>query len=243
MEDCPLFEWRLSEHLALDLAIDFTSTLFYIEAVRSAASVRAHQEATGIVLKALELLGSLVELQVPKLLLLDAFFICLKVLHQVFNLLDLRISVSVHDLCKVLHQTEVGTHCVSQTSQLTELRYESNLIACSSVLVDEQGLVWVRDRLVVAGLVVVTVAGLSALLVEAGLGTLVEVNPVDFVRLLVVLCHNSRTGESLLDGFVAILVAPFSILPDFVHVLEHSVGSHDFEAHVDVQQTSLLLHN
>ena len=112
MEDGPLFELRLSEHLALDLAIDFTRTLFYIEAVRSATSVRAHQETTGIVLETLEFLRILVEFQVPKLLLLDTFFICLEVLHQVFNLLDLRISVSVHDLCKVLHQTEVGTHSV-----------------------------------------------------------------------------------------------------------------------------------
>lgn len=90
---------RLSKHLALDLAIDFTRTLLDIEAVRSATCVRTHQEATGIVLKALEFLGVLIKLQVPKLLLLDAFFVRLEVLHQVLDLLDLRISVCVHDLC------------------------------------------------------------------------------------------------------------------------------------------------
>jgi hypothetical protein len=119
VEDGPIFQLRLSEHLALDLTIDFTCTLLYIETVRSATSIRAHQETTSIVLEALEFLGVLVELQVPKLLLFDAFFVCLKVLHQVFNLLNFRISVCVHDLCKILHQTEVSTHSISQTSQLT----------------------------------------------------------------------------------------------------------------------------
>lgn len=73
----------------------------------------------------------------PKLLLLDTLFVSLEVLHQIFDLLDLRISISVNDLCKILHQTEVGTHSVSQSSQLTELRNKGDLIACSSVFVDE----------------------------------------------------------------------------------------------------------
>lgn len=179
----------------------------------------------------------------PKLLLLDAFFVCLEVLHQVLNLLDLRISVCVHDLCKILHQTEVGTHCVSQTSQLTEFRNKGDLITCSPVFVDEKGLVGVRNGLVVAGLVVVAVAGLGALFVEAGLWTLPEVNAIDLVRLLVVLGDHSCSCQSLLDGLITILIAPFSVLPNFVHVLQHSVGSNDFEAHVYVQQTALLLHD
>ena len=62
MEDGPIFQLRLSKHLTLDLSIDFTRTLLDIEAVRSATSIRAHEEATGIVLKALEFLGVLVEL-------------------------------------------------------------------------------------------------------------------------------------------------------------------------------------
>lgn len=155
----------------------------------------------------------------PKLLLFDAFFIRLKVLHQVFDLLYLRIGISVNDLCKVLHQTEVGTHSVSQTCQLTELRNKGNFIACSSVLVDKKGLIGVRNGLIVAGLVVVTVAGLSALFVEAGFWTLIEVNAIDLVRLLVVLGYHSCSSQSLLDGFIAILVAPFSVLPNFIHVL------------------------
>jgi len=235
MENGPIFKLRLRKHLALDLSIDFTSTLLNVKTVRSAASIRTHQETTSIVLKALEFLGVLVKLQVPKLLLLDAFFICLKVLHKVLNLLYFGICISVNDLCKILHETEVSTHSISQPSQLTKFRNEGDLISRSSVLVDEQWLIRFINSLVVPRLVVVFVAYLSALLVKTGLGTLREVNSVDLVRLLIVLSNDSRTGESLLDGFVTILVAPFSILSDFLHVLHHCVGSDDFEAHIDIE--------
>jgi len=69
-----------------------------------------------------------------------------------------------------LHETEVRTHRVGKPSQLTEFGDEGNLVARSSVFVDEQRLVGVLDLLVVLGFVVLAVAGLSALLVEAGLG-------------------------------------------------------------------------
>ncbi len=62
MEDGPIFQLRLSKHLALDLSIDFTSTLFYVKTVRSATGIRTHQETTSVVLKALEFLGVLIEL-------------------------------------------------------------------------------------------------------------------------------------------------------------------------------------
>ena len=79
--------------------------------------------------------------------------------------------------------------------------------------------------------------------VEAGLWTLVEVNAIDLVRFLVVLGNHSCSSQSLLNGFIAILVTPFSILPNFIHVLEHSVGSHDFKAHVYIKQSTGLLHD
>lgn len=104
-------------------------------------------------------------------------------------------------------------------------------------------MVWVRNVLVVSGLVVVTVAGLSAIFVKTGLWTLVEVNAIHLVRLLVVLGNHSCSSQSLLYRFVAVLATPFSILPNFVHVLEHSVGSHDFEAHVYIKQSARLLHD
>jgi len=241
MENGPILKLRLSKHLALDLSIDFTSTLFNVKTVRSATGIRTHQETTGIVLKALEFLRILVELQVPKLLLLDALLVCLEMLHQVLNLLNLGISISVDDLCKILHETEVSTHSISQPSQLTEFRNESDLISRSPVLVDEQRLIWFLDSLVVAGLIVVTVTYLSALFIETGLGTLAKVNTIDLVRLLIVLSDDCRTGESLLDGFVAILVAPFSILSNFLHVLKHCVSPDYFKAHIDIEETALLL--
>lgn len=167
----------------------------------------------------MEFLRVLVELQVPECLFLLTLLVGLEVVHQVFDLLDLRFSISVDDLGKILHETEVSTHRVSQPSQLAQFRDESDLIARSAVLVDEQRLVGVVDGLVVLGLVVLSVAGLSALLVETGLGTLSKVNTVDLVRLLVVLCDDSRTGESLLHCVVSILVAPLSVLSSFVHHL------------------------
>lgn len=241
MEDGPILKLRLSKHLALDLSIDFTSALFYVKTVRSATGIRTHQETTSVVLKALEFLRVLIKLQVPKLLLLDALFVCLEMLHQVLNLLNLGICISVNDLCKILHETEVSTHSISQPSQLTEFRNKSDLISRSPILVDEQRLIWFLNSLVVAGLIVVTVTYLSALFIEAGLGTLTKVNTIDLVRLLIVLSDDCRTGESLLDGFVAILVAPFSILSYFLHVLQHCIGSDDFEAHIDIKETALLL--
>ena len=70
-----------------------------------------------------------------------------------------------------------------------------------------------------------------------------EVNAINLVRLLVVLGDHSCSCQSLLDGLISILIAPFSVLPNFVHVLQHCVSSNDFEAHVYVQQTALLLHD
>ena len=185
----------------------------------------------------------LIELQVPQSLLLLTLLVGLKVVHQVFNLLDLRIGIGVDDLCKILHETEVRTHGVGKPSQLTEFGDESDLIARPSVFVDEQGLVWVLYLLVVLGLVVLAVAGLSALFVEAGLGTLGKVNTVDLVRLLVVLGDDSRTGESLLDSLVRILVAPLSILLRLIQQLEDCVRPYDLEADIDIQENTLLLHD
>lgn len=179
----------------------------------------------------------------PQSLFLLALLVSLEVVHQVFDLLDLRFSISVNDLGKILHETEVSTHRVSKPSQLTELRDESDLITRPSVLVDEQGLVGVVDLLVVLGLVVLTVAGLSALFIEAGLRTLSKVNTVDLVRLLVVLGDDSRTGESLLHCLVAVLVAPLSVLPSLIHQLQNRVGPDNLEADIDIQESSLFFHD
>jgi hypothetical protein len=114
VEDGPVFKLSLGEHLALDLTIDFTSTLFDVEAVWGATGVRTHKEFTGLVLESLEFLGVLVELQVPKLLFLNALFIGLEVIHQVLDLLYFGFSIGVNDLREILHKTKICTHSISE---------------------------------------------------------------------------------------------------------------------------------
>jgi len=81
------------------------------------------------------------------------------------------------------------------------------------------------------------------LLIKAGLGTLGKVNTVDPVRLLVVLCDDGRTGESLLDSVIAILVAPLGVLSSLVHQLKHRVSANNLEADVDVEESPLFFHD
>lgn len=122
----------------------------------------------------------------PLLLLLLAFFILGESSKQVLAFIDLLVSISVHDLGKILHQLEVSSHGVSETSELAELRDESNLVTSLPVLVDEEGLIWISDALIVPGLVVVLVAHLDSLLVKGGSWRHSKVDPLDSIGLLVV---------------------------------------------------------
>ena len=122
MEDGPILELHLSEHLALDLAIDLTSTLLNVEARWRTTSIGTHKKISSVVLVALELLRILVELEMPGGLLLLALLVGLEVVHQVLDLLDLSFSIGMHNLGQVLHQSEVSSHSISQTRQLTQLR-------------------------------------------------------------------------------------------------------------------------
>lgn len=81
------------------------------------------------------------------------------------------------------------------------------------------------------------------MLIKTGLRALGKVNTVDLVGLLVVLGNNSGTSESLLNSVIAVLVAPLSILSDFIHVLQYCVCPDDLETHINVEQTTLLFHN
>jgi hypothetical protein len=114
VEDGPVLELSLGKHLALDLTINLSSTLFDVKAVGGSAGVRTHQEFTGLVLETLEFLGVLIKLQVPKLLFLNALFICLEVIHQVLDLLYFGFGVSVNDLGEILHQSKICTHSISE---------------------------------------------------------------------------------------------------------------------------------
>lgn len=172
----------------------------------------------------------------PQALLLDALSIRLEVLHQVLDLLNLGIGVGVHDLGKILHQAEVSAHGVSQTSQLTELWDERDLIACSAILVDEQRLVHVANVLIVAGLVVLLVASGSPVLVEGGCWTLREIDPINLVGLLVVSRHHGSSRQSVLDRLLAVLPTLLSLVSQIIHVVQTVICPDHLEADVNVEK-------
>lgn len=161
----------------------------------------------------------LTELQVPQLLLFDTLRVGLEVVHQVCDLLDLGLSVRVHNACHVLHQVEVGSHGVSQASQLAEFGDKGYLVTRSPVLVDQQWLVGILDGFVVPGFVVVGVARRSSVLVEGCCGTLSKVYSVDLVRLLVVPGHDSHTTDLLLNSLLTILATLFGLFSQVLQVL------------------------
>jgi hypothetical protein len=107
-------------------------------------------------------------------------------LKEVLALSYLSVGIGMQDLSKILHQSEVSSHTVSQASHLTQRGNQSNFIPGLSILVDQQGLVWLSNIFIVSGLVVVLVADLGSLLIEGGLWTLSEVNSFNFVCLLIV---------------------------------------------------------
>lgn len=170
----------------------------------------------------------------PELLLLNTLRIRLEVAHEVLDLFDLGIGIGVHDLSQIFHQAEIGSHSISQTSQLTELRKEGNLITSASVFVNQERLIHVIDVLVVAGLVVLTVGGRSPILVESGGWTLTEVNSIDFVSLLIVASDHSASCEGFLDGFLAITTALFSFVSQILHVIQTVVSPYYFKADIDI---------
>ena len=83
--------------------------------------------------------------------------------------MDLLRSIGVHDLGKVLLESEVGPHLLGQAGQLTKFWNEGDLVTSLAILVDEQGLVGVGHSLIVLRLVVLEVADSGSILFECGL--------------------------------------------------------------------------
>lgn len=122
----------------------------------------------------------------PSLLLFLALLVLGESLEQILALRKLLVSVGVHDLGQILHESEVGSHGIREARQLTELRDESDFVASLPVLVDEERLVGILDVLIVPGLVVLSIAHLGSVFVKRGRWAHAEVNSIDFVSLLVV---------------------------------------------------------
>jgi len=186
VEDSPSVQRRLSKHLCLNLTVQVTSTCLDVERVWSSAGSSTHHELSGFVLPARDLCWCVFELQVPCLLLLLALFVFGESGEEVLAFGDFPVSVGVDDSSQVLHEAEVSSHGICQTSELTQLGDECHLITSLSVLVDEKRLVWILDVFIVPSLVVLRVAHLSTLLVESRCWTHAEVNTFHAIRLLVV---------------------------------------------------------
>ena len=112
MEDSPGFEWRLREHLSLDLTIYFTSIALDVERVERTTVCGSHDQVSSIILVTRYFSRVLVELEMPLLLLFNALLIGSESGEKVLALLDLLVSVGVNNLSQILHQPEVGTHGV-----------------------------------------------------------------------------------------------------------------------------------
>lgn len=106
--------------------------------------------------------GVVLEFEVPQLLLLLAFRISVEHFQETTTLRDLAISVGVHDLCQVLHEAEVRSHGVGETSYLAKLGQKGNLSTSLPVLVDKERLIGLTHFLIVAGLVVLFVRDLKS---------------------------------------------------------------------------------
>ena len=186
VEYSPLVHGWLTEHLGLSLAVELSGTLLNVDLVRSTRTGWTQDEVASIVLVSTELRRDVLELDVPSLGLLFAFLVLGERLEQMRALLDLLLGVGVNNLCEVLHESEVGSHLIGQTCELTELWNKCHFVTSLAVLVDEERLVDIGDALIVPGLVVLHVADLGAVLVECCLWRHVELDPFDLVSFLIV---------------------------------------------------------
>lgn len=242
-EDAPRLESGLGEHLALDFAVNVAHVLLDVERVWTATSRRSHEEFPSRILESVEFRWVLVELQVPQLLFLHTLRVGLEVRHEVLDFLNLGLGIRVQYHSKVLHQAEVRTHRISEARQLAELWDERHLVSGPTIFVDQEWLVSIGNVLIIAGLVVLSVACRSPILVERGLGTLREVYSVDFVSLLVVPGNNRATFESLRDHLLSVLVPLLGLVAQVIQVGEGAISTYYFKADVDVEQHPSLLHD
>lgn len=113
MEDAPNLERRLLIHLILDLAINISCTLFNIKGISLSTAFGAHYHVASLVFVAFKSCRVILELKVPKLLLLDTLRICLKDFKQILAFFDLSVCIGMDNLSKILHQPEISSHRIS----------------------------------------------------------------------------------------------------------------------------------
>lgn len=160
MKDSPGLESRLLIHFVLDLSVDFSRTLFNVKGISVTTAFGTHDHIACLVLIPRQGTWGLLEFQVPKFLLLHTFGISTEDFEEVLAFVHLSVSIGVHNLSKILHQSKIGSHRICKTSYLTEFGNKSNLNSCLSVFVNEQWLIAIINCLIVSGLIVVPVGDL-----------------------------------------------------------------------------------
>jgi hypothetical protein len=98
MEDSPLGQSWLIEHLVLDLPVDLSGTSFDVKGVSLATSFRSHDHVSSLVLVAFEWSWVVLELEMPQLLFLKALGMSVEDLEKVLALSDFPVSISVNNL-------------------------------------------------------------------------------------------------------------------------------------------------
>lgn len=171
----------------------------------------------------------------PLLLLFLALFVFGESSEKVLALFDFPVSISVHDLGEILHQSKVSSHSISKTGKLAQLWDESHLVTSLPILVDKEWLIWVGDGFIVPGLVVVLIANLGTLLVESRRWRHSEIDSFDSVSLLVVLGDNGAAHHGSRDGFLPIASFLLTLVAKLRDIVESSVCSNNSKSHVDVQ--------
>ena len=179
----------------------------------------------------------------PLLLLFKAFFIFCKSLKKVFALFNLFLSVCMHNLGEVFHETEICTHRISKATQLTKFRDKSYLITSFAVFNNEQRLVWIIDALIISSFVVLRVADLGALLVKSRFRTQTEVDSVHSVSFLIVLCNDCSTRKSILKFLLPVFLLFFSFFSQLVHVIEKRVRANNTKSYIYIEKSTLFFHD
>lgn len=139
MEDGPLVESGLFEHLVLNLSVDVTTSCFNVELdLRRTFHTHDHVACTELI--AFKGCRILLEFHLPFCHHLLALLILFEGLEQILALVCLSLGISVRDLSEILHQTEVSAHSVVEASHLAQLRDEAHFSSSLSVFVDEKWL-------------------------------------------------------------------------------------------------------
>lgn len=118
MEDAPCLQRRLLIHFVLDLPVDIPCTLLNVKGIPLSATFGAHNHFTSLILVAFQLSRIILESKMPKLLLFDTLRILLEDFKEVLTLLDLPFGIGMDDLSKILHESEITSHSVCQSSDL-----------------------------------------------------------------------------------------------------------------------------